>query len=120
MFTIQNGGNYVFGLDSLPTENTKDFTLLLCAGEDDTNAINTHLQPFGFCALTFGSESATIPSDYLTHLQAKFKTVFCLLDSDKTGVKMAIRNAVNNGLPYIAIGDHYATSVNTDDSTGHA
>lgn len=110
MFTIQNAGNYVFGLESLPSDR-KDFTLLLCAGEDDTNAINTHLQPFGFCALTFGSESATIPTDYLTHLQTKFKAVFCLLDSDKTGVKMAIRNATANGLPYIAIGDHYPPSV---------
>ena len=111
MFTIQNAGNYVFGLGDLPTENTKDFTLLFCAGEDDTTAINSHLQPFGFCALTFGSESATIPSDYLTHLQTNFKAVFCLLDSDKTGVKMAIRNATANGLPYIAIGDHYPPSV---------
>ena len=30
MFYIQNTGNYLFGLDSLPTENRKDFTLLLC------------------------------------------------------------------------------------------
>ena len=107
MFTIQNTGSYVFGLNSLPTQSRKDFTLLLCAGEDDTNAINANLHPFNFCALTFGSESATIPTDYLTHLRSQFKAVVSLLDNDKTGVKMAIRNATVNGLPYISIGDHY-------------
>lgn len=112
MFTIQNTGNYVFGLNNLPTESRKDFTLLLCAGEDDTNAINTHLQPFGFCALTFGSESAIIPTDYLSYLQSQFKAVFSILDNDKTGIKMAIRNATANGLPYVSIGDYYDTSVN--------
>ena len=108
MFTVQNTGNYVFGLNSLPTESRKDFTLLLCGGEDDTNAINANLQPFNYCALTFGSESASIPSDFLTYLQNEFKAVFCLLDNDKTGVKMAIRNATSNGLPYISIKEHYS------------
>lgn len=112
MFTIQNTGNYVFGLKNLPNENRKNFTLLLCAGEDDTNVINAHLQPFGFCALTFGSESATIPPDYLNYLQNEFKAVYSILDNDKTGIKMAIRNATANGLPYISIGDYYAPSVN--------
>jgi Type III restriction enzyme, res subunit len=107
MFTVQNTGNYVYGLKNIPTESRKDFTLLLCGGEDDTNAVNTNLQPFNYCALTFGSESASIPSDFLTYLQSEFKAVFCLLDNDKTGVKMAIRNATSNGLPYISIGDYY-------------
>ena len=108
MFTVQNTGNYVFGLNNLPTESRKDFTLLLCAGEDDTNAINANLQPYNFAALTFGSESATIPTDFLNYLRTEFKAVLSLLDNDKTGLKMAIRNATTNGLPYISIKEHYS------------
>jgi hypothetical protein len=105
MFAIQNSSSYIFGLDNLPTENRKDFTLLLCAGEDDTTCINANLQPFGYCAITFGSESATIPTDYLNYLKSQFKNVVCLFDADATGVKMSIRNETQNGLPYISIGD---------------
>ena len=104
MFTLQNSGNYLFGLDNLPTENRKNITLLLCAGEDDTNAINANLQPSNFAALTFGSESATIPADYLNYLRNEFKAVYTFYDADATGVKMALRNKEQYGLPFISIG----------------
>jgi hypothetical protein len=104
MFYIQNTGNYIFAYDSLPTENKENTTILICAGEDDATCINANLQPFGFYAISFGSESATIPSDILTYLRSNYKDVFTFYDADTTGVKMAIRNKEQNGLPYISIG----------------
>jgi hypothetical protein len=108
-FAIQDTGNNnkVFGLNNLPSlESRKDFTLLLCEGEDDTNAINANLQPYNFAALTFGSASSLIPMDYINSLG--FKAVFCLLDNDPTGLKRSIRNATSKGLPYISIKEHYS------------
>jgi hypothetical protein len=104
MFAIQNTGNYIFAYDSLPTENKENTTILICAGEDDATCINENLQPFGFYAISFGSESATIPSDILTYLRSQYKDVFTFYDADITGVKMAIRNKEQNGLPFISIG----------------
>lgn len=104
MFYIQNTGNYLFAYDSLPTEKKEDTTILICAGEDDATCINANLQPFGFYAVSFGSESATIPSDILTYLRSQYKDVFTFYDADITGVKMAIRNKEQNGLPFISIG----------------
>lgn len=104
MFYIQNTGNYLFAYDSLPTENKENTTILICAGEDDATCINANLQPFGFYAVSFGSESATIPSDILTFLRSQYKDVFTFYDADATGVKMAIRNKEESGLPFISIG----------------
>lgn len=104
MFYIQNTGNYLFAYDNLPTENKENTTILICAGEDDATCINANLQPFGFYAVSFGSESATIPTDILTYLRSQYKDVFTFYDADATGVKMAIRNKDENGLPFISIG----------------
>lgn len=103
----QNTGNYVHGLHNLPEhEQRKNYTLILAGGEDDTNCINANLQAYGFCAMTFGGEKAFGDESYLNHLRTQFKTVICLLDTDDTGKKMMVRNAVKYGLPYIDLSDY--------------
>ena len=102
MFTVQNVGNYVFGLDSLPTKNRENITLLLCAGEDDASCINANLQPFGFYAISLNSESSKEAIEYA--LSLGFKAVYTFYDADETGVKMSIRNKEQYGLPFISMG----------------
>jgi|GEM_PF-2916835 len=102
MFTLQNTSNYLFGVQNLPSDK-KNYTLLICAGEDDTNAINANLQPFGFCAVTFGSESTNVPGDYLGYLRTEFKAVYCLFDNDKAGFEMAKRNKRNSNLDFFTL-----------------
>jgi hypothetical protein len=100
----QSTGNNVFGLHTLPDQDTrKNYTLIIAAGEDDTNTINYHFQKYGFCAICFNSESVNIRPDYLQELRRDFKGVFCLFDNDDAGRKMAIRNATENGIPFINI-----------------
>jgi hypothetical protein len=100
----QSTGNYVFGLHTLPDQDArKNYTLIIAAGEDDTNTINYHFQKYGFCAICFNSETVNIRPEYLQQLRRDFKDVFCLFDNDATGRKMATRNATENGIPFIDI-----------------
>lgn len=101
----QSTGNYVFGLHTLPDQEArKEYTLIIAAGEDDTNAINHNFQKAGFCAICFNSETVTIPPGYLQQLRRDFKSVFCLFDNDDTGRKFATRNAAA-GIPFIDISE---------------
>mgnify|MGYP003374146362 CR=1 FL=1 len=102
----QSTGNYIFGLHTLPDQETrKEYTLIIAAGEDDANAINYHFQKYGFCAISFNSETTAIPGEYLQELRQGFKDVFCLFDNDKTGRKFATRNATEKGIPFIDISE---------------
>jgi len=98
----QSTGNYVFGLHTLPDQDVrKEYTLIIAAGEDDTNAINYHFQKFGFCAICFNSESVNIRPEYLQQLRRDFKDVFCLFDNDETGKKWMLRNYDQVRINYI-------------------
>jgi hypothetical protein len=91
-------------LHTLPDQDArKNYTLIIAAGEDDTNTINYHFQKYGFCAICFNSETVNIRPEYLQQLRRDFKDVFCLFDNDATGRKMATRNATENGIPFIDI-----------------
>lgn len=76
------GGNlphpYLFGLEQLPLNGD---ILFITGGEKDTLSLVSH----GFQAVSFNSESASVPEDVIQKLARRFRTIIFLYDSDATG-----------------------------------
>jgi hypothetical protein len=70
---------YCFGLEQLPA---KGDLLFITGGEKDVLSLAAH----GFSAVSFNSETSTIPHDTIRKLSFRFKHIILLFDMDETGL----------------------------------
>ena len=79
------GENYCFGLEQLPA---KGDTIYITGGEKDVLSLVHH----GFWAISFNSETSTIPEEVIQKLSYRFKHIVLLYDVDKTGLDSSQRH----------------------------
>lgn len=84
---------YVFGYEQLPKEGDIVF---ITGGEKDVLSLAAH----GFAALTFNSETASIPEKMLDALSARFKRIIFLYDTDETGRRESALRVKQYGSSY--------------------
>lgn len=77
--------NYCFGLEQLPS---KGDTLFITGGEKDVMT----LAASGFNAISFNSETVTIPQNIIHKLSFRFKHIVLLYDVDTTGLDSSLRH----------------------------
>lgn len=69
---------YVFGWGQLPASGDRVF---ITGGEKDVMTLSAH----GFAAISFNSETASIPEEKMEELGKRFGEIVILYDSDETG-----------------------------------
>jgi hypothetical protein len=83
------GGNlpesYCFGLEQLPAKGN---TLFITGGEKDVLSLASK----GFYAISFNSETSSIPESLIKKLSYRFKHILILYDVDKTGLEASIKH----------------------------
>ena len=91
MYAHRPSGEYVFGLEHLPSRGHMVF---ITGGEKDVMSLAAH----GFNAVCFNSETAVPPVNIIENLHRRFKHIVLLYDMDDTGRKSAARieQALNN------------------------
>lgn len=78
LYIRPSGGDYVYGLEHLPSQGHMVF---ITGGEKDVMSLAAH----GFSAICFNSETAKPPTHILDNLHRRFKHIVLLYDMDKTG-----------------------------------
>lgn len=78
LYIRPSGGDYVYGLEHLPSQGHMVF---ITGGEKDVMSLTAH----GFSAICFNSETAKPPTHILDNLHRRFKHIVLLYDMDKTG-----------------------------------
>ena len=91
MYAHRPSGEYVFGLEHLPSRGHMVF---ITGGEKDVMSLAAH----GFNAICFNSETITPPVNIIENLHRRFKHIVLLYDMDDTGRKSAVKieQALNN------------------------
>ena len=84
MYAHRPSGEYVFGLEHLPSRGHMVF---ITGGEKDVMSLAAH----GFDAVCFNSETAIPPVNIIENLHRRFKHIVLLYDMDDTGKKSAAR-----------------------------
>ena len=84
MYAHRPNGEYVFGLEHLPSRGHMVF---ITGGEKDVMSLAAH----GFDAVCFNSETAIPPVNIIENLHRRFKHIVLLYDMDDTGKKSAAR-----------------------------
>lgn len=84
MYAHRPSGEYVFGLEHLPSRGHMVF---ITGGEKDVMSLAAH----GFNAVCFNSETAIPPVNIIDNLQRRFKHIVLLYDMDNTGKESAAR-----------------------------
>ena len=69
---------YIFGWEQLPAHGD---VLLITGGEKDTMSLAAH----GFTAISFNSETASIPDEIIVLLEYRFNHIIFCYDMDETG-----------------------------------
>ena len=73
---------YIFGLNQLDQTHQEEY-IIITGGEKDVMSLASH----GFSAITFNSESASIPEATIKELSDKYNNIIFLFDSDAPGLK---------------------------------
>lgn len=74
---------YVFGWEQLPVkDHSGNGCVIITGGEKDVLSLAAH----GFHAITFNSESASIPEDTMRELSERFTHIVFCYDMDETGI----------------------------------
>jgi len=74
---------YIFGWEQLPAKDYSDNgCVIITGGEKDVLSLAAH----GFHAISFNSESASIPEDIIRELSERFTHIVFCYDMDTTGV----------------------------------
>jgi hypothetical protein len=101
----QNTGNFLYGIDQLPTiDQRQDKVLFIVEGEEKAACINYNLGEYGFYAITQGGIFNGAYYPFFDVLRGQFKSVITWYDFDSgkgAGQKAAQRLYDEHGLNYV-------------------
>ena len=93
-------GRWCFGFDQLPKSGT-GVKVVIVGGESDCLLINNFGNKKNVYAITYGSETAKIPSTDIEYLKENFESVSVLYDHDVPGIRESKRIAKEHDITLI-------------------